>query len=147
MNKTDVLPNPNVSEWDDRIVVFWCHGGGFGAGTAMSFATAHCEIISLFSKNLDTADQLDKQKQLLYFSLEYPLAPEFKHPHQLQSAISAYFWLVQNVGVKNIVIGGDSAGANLVLSLHRELGKEKVGNEDLVMPKSMVIISPWLVPG
>jgi acetyl esterase/lipase len=83
-------------------------------------------------------------KSLIYFSLEYPLAPQAKYPEIMHSALAAYFWLVQQVGVKNIVIGGDSGGANLVLSLHKQLLLEKRNNLSIVMPKSLVLISPWL---
>ncbi len=51
---------------------------------------------------------------------------------------------MQNVGVKNIVIGGDSAGGNMILSLHRRLLIEAEANPSLVMPKSIVMVSPWL---
>jgi acetyl esterase/lipase len=136
--KGDVLPDNGASEWSDRTVVFWAHGGGFGSGCALTFASGHCEVIALHS-------HLDPSKgSLLYFSLEYPLSPEAKFPQQLASAISAYYWLVQIVGVKNIVIGGDSAGANLILSLHRQLLQDAVSNPRLILPKSIITISPWL---
>ena len=73
------------------------------------FGSGHCQVINLYN-NLDVAG-----KPLLYFSLEYPLAPgnsvfvilttmtDAKYPAILDSAISAYYWLVQNVGIKNIV--------------------------------------------
>ncbi len=65
----DVLPEVGSSEWQNRVVCFWCHGGGFGAGEALSFASGHCEVINLYNR-LDSSG-----RSLLYFSLEYPLAP------------------------------------------------------------------------
>ena len=138
LSKGDILPDNGSSEWKDRMVVFWAHGGGFGSGCSISFASAHCEVINLFG-NFDPT-----RKPLLYFSLEYPLSPEAKFPDQLAAAISAYYWLEQIVGVKNIVIGGDSAGGTLILSLYRQLLQDSVTNVHLTLPKSLIIISPWL---
>lgn len=138
LQKGDVLPDNGSSEWRERTVVFWAHGGGFGSGCSISFASAHCEVIELYH-NLDPG-----KKQLLYFSLEYPLSPESKFPDQLASSISAYYWLVQIVGVNNIIIGGDSAGGNLILSLHKQLLLDSAENTRLILPKSIISISPWL---
>lgn len=104
----------------------------------MTFATAHCEVITQFNK-LDTS-----KKPLVYFSLNYPLAPEARYPQQLDEALSAYYWLIHQVGVKNIVLGGDSAGGSLILSLHQLLLRLKMCDDAIIMPKSIALISPWL---
>ncbi|KAI8900622.1 Alpha/Beta hydrolase protein [Globomyces pollinis-pini] len=82
--------------------------------------------------------------QLLFFCADYPLAPEQKHPVQVESILSAYRWLVDHVGVRNIVLGGDSAGANLQILLHKQLIRDQTANPLLILPKSMVLVSPWL---
>ena len=111
---------------------------GFGTGSALTFGTGHCEIVNIYNHMEPSG------KSLIYFSLEYPLAPKAKYPEILDSALAAYFWLIQQVGVKNVVIGGDSGGANLVLSLHKQLLVEMRNNLQFIMPKSLVLISPWL---
>jgi acetyl esterase/lipase len=78
--------------------------GGFGAGSSVTHASGHIEVMDQFKK------LSSDRKPLIYFSLQYPLAPEAKYPKQLDSALSAYYWLVHHVGVKNIVLGGDSGG-------------------------------------
>lgn len=138
VSRGDVLPDVGSLEWDQRVVVFWIHGGGFGTGESISFASAHCEVMNLYNK-LDSSG-----KPLVYFSLEYPLAPEATYSEQLHSAIAAYYWLIQTVGVKNVVIGGDSAGANLTLALHKQLLREQESNLQLILPNSVIMISPWL---
>ncbi|KAJ2999765.1 hypothetical protein HDV02_001788 [Globomyces sp. JEL0801] len=69
---------------------------------------------------------------------------EQKHPVQVESILSAYRWLVDHVGVRNIVLGGDSAGANLQILLHKQLIRDQTANPLLILPKSMVLVSPWL---
>ena len=69
VQKGDVLPDAGSTEWSERLVVFWLHGGGFGSGNALTFASAHAKVINLYK-------QFDPNgKSLLYFSLNYPLAP------------------------------------------------------------------------
>ena len=135
---TDIIPDVGSDDWNNRIVCFWIHGGGFSFGSPLSLGTGHCQVISQFNR------LTDNKQPLVYFSLEYPLAPDQKYPNQLQAALSAYYWLVHQVGVKNIVLGGDSAGGNLALCVYSQLLKDKENNSDLVIPQSMALISPWL---
>jgi acetyl esterase/lipase len=138
VSKGDILPDVGSTEWQNRLVIFWAHGGGFGSGSAITFATGHCEVMSHFGS-------ISKSRSpLVYFSLEYPLAPHAKYPSQLDSAISAYYWLIQHVGVKNIALGGDSAGATLILTLYQQLLKQSRVDPTLILPKSLVMVSPWL---
>ena len=68
-------------------------------------------------------------------------------PAQLQDAITAYAYLLaQGVSAENIILSGDSCGANLVLALLRYIGSAaedgKAGG--LPMPKAALLWSPWL---
>ncbi|KAJ3273551.1 hypothetical protein HDV01_004318 [Terramyces sp. JEL0728] len=139
ISNKDILPSVSSEDWEERVVVFWAHGGGFGSGSAYSFITGHAQIMNQYNR-LKSANS----KPLLYFCSQYPLAPEVKYSQQLDSVYVAYLWLVQHVGVRNIIIGGDSAGANLMLSLHQMLVKQQSANPHLILPKSVIIISPWL---
>ncbi|EJP62091.1 lipase/esterase, putative [Beauveria bassiana ARSEF 2860] len=49
--------------------------------------------------------------------LEYSLAPEHRYPTQLAQAAAALRLLLQSHPISDIIIGGDSAGANLTLAL------------------------------
>lgn len=138
VSNNDIIPIIQSAEWEKRLVVFWAHGGGFGAGSAITHGAAHCEVMNQFKKLCNSG------LPPIYFSLQYPLAPEAKFPKQLNAAISAYFWLINHVGVKNIVLGGESGGGTLVLSLYNQLCKDKLENPSLILPKSIMMISPWL---
>jgi len=50
-------------------------------------------------------------------AVDYWLAPEYPFPAALEDCLTAYRWLLHNgISPKNIVIAGDSAGGNLVLT-------------------------------
>lgn len=49
--------------------------------------------------------------------LEYTLAPKSKYPGQLAQSVAAIKYLMKDRNPENIIIGGDSAGGNLALSI------------------------------
>ena len=58
-----------------------------------------------------------------FLGIDYGLSPAHKYPEQINECFQAYMWILKNakeelcLDLKNIIISGDSAGANLVLSL------------------------------
>ncbi len=86
----------------DRVILY-CHGGAF---IACSPAThRHCTA------------ELSLQSGVRIFALDYRLAPEHQFPAQIEDAVAAYRWLLQQgIAPHNIVIGGDSAGGGLTLA-------------------------------
>lgn len=75
------------------------------------------------------------------YLLNYRVAPEHRFPSALDDAIVLYKHLLKE-GYKadNIALIGDSAGGNLVLATALRLK-----DMELPLPKSMVLISPWLM--
>ena len=129
------LPNVQSELWRTTTVYFYCHGGGFGAGSSYTGLLAHRKVMkhhASFTEN-----------PIVTFAFNYPLAPEAKHPAQVEAALACYTWLVQHVGVSQIVLGGDSCGANIILGLYTELLKRN-RETALVLPKAMILICPWL---
>ena len=61
-------------------------------------------------------------------AVNYRLAPDSKYPSQLFEAYSSWRHL-RKLGYDSILIGGDSAGANLALTLWRYLAE--VAGEDV----------------
>lgn len=58
------------------------------------------------------------------FSIDYSLAPEAPYPRALEETIYAYCWMIQNLSLlgsngSRIILGGNSAGANLAVGLVR----------------------------
>jgi len=72
------------------------------------------------------------------FALDYRLSPEYRFPAQLEDALHAYQWLLdEGVDPADLVVAGDSAGGNLALALllrARELR--------LPLPSLAVALSP-----
>ncbi|UZJ55737.1 hypothetical protein CBS101457_005057 [Exobasidium rhododendri] len=73
-------------------------------------------------------------------SVNYRLAPGSKYPSQLFEAYSAWIHL-RKLGYSNILLGGDSAGANLALTLWRYL--HEVADTSSTVP-GLILHSPWI---
>ncbi len=105
-------------------VLFYIHGGGFISGSCNS----HRTHVAKFAINT-------QMKSLLF---DYRLAPEHPFPAGLEDCIEAYTWLLdQGYKNNNIVVGGESAGGTLTLSLLLAL-KEK----NIQYPTAAFSISP-----
>jgi epsilon-lactone hydrolase len=85
-------------------ILFYIHGGGFISGSCLT----HRMHVAKFALRCG-------MKSVLF---DYRLAPEFPFPAALEDCVKAYKWLLEQ-GHKpaDIIIGGESAGATLTLSL------------------------------
>ncbi|CAK4638442.1 hypothetical protein AeMF1_006639 [Aphanomyces euteiches] len=79
-------------------------------------------------------------KTLVALGLDYKLAPEAKFPSQLHEALAAYEYLTTRSS-KPILLLGNSAGGNLVLSLLLALKLPE--NKHLRSPAAAAVVSPW----
>jgi acetyl esterase/lipase len=69
---------------------------------------------------------------------DYRLAPEYPFPAALEDCKSAYKWLLKHgYTPENIIVGGESAGATLTLSLLLALK-----TDNIVLPKAAFLFSP-----
>lgn len=119
------------SEWMemplvDRARVFLLlHGGGYNAGSPRT----HRKM----------AAHLSRAAHARVLVPDYRLAPEHPFPAAVKDALRAYGWLLeQGFAEEQIIVGGDSAGGGLTLSLLlalREAGAK--------MPRAAVTMSPW----
>lgn len=114
-----IPPNPQKEK-----VLLYIHGGGFISGSCLT----HLMHVAKFANEC----------QLKSLVFDYRLAPEHPFPAALDDCISAYKWLL-NLGYdsKNIIIGGESAGATLTLSLLLALKDTGIN-----LPKAAFSISP-----
>lgn len=112
---------PKNSNWTATLLYF--HGGGYCVYPKVAYAGMLAEIA------LATKCRI--------FAVDYSLAPEHKFPLQLKQAVAAYEWILSECDRTRLVVGGDSAGGNLTLSLMlylRDLG--------LPLPALAIGISP-----
>ncbi|MCZ4618412.1 alpha/beta hydrolase [Rhodococcus qingshengii] len=87
---------------EDRVIVF-THGGGFVTGSRFS----HRKL----------AAHLAKLAGVHAMIVDYRLAPEHKHPAQLEDCMAVHKWLrTQGYKAEYTATVGDSAGANLAIS-------------------------------
>ena len=94
-------------------IAVYLHGGGWVAGSSKS----HRKLGMQFA-----------EAGYLTLNLDYRLAPEHPFPAGLEDAVFAVNWAHDNAkrydgDASKIVIGGDSAGANLAAATALEIGK------------------------
>ncbi|KIJ37772.1 hypothetical protein M422DRAFT_177429 [Sphaerobolus stellatus SS14] len=127
----------------DEKVVYSFHGGGY-----VSFSAHPSDPLSPIRQGI--IDHTPNLKRL--FSLEYRISKlnvkerrsVFPFPTALVDAIAGYNYLVNDLGYtpENIILEGDSAGANLALALTRYLIENPLPN--LPPPGGMVLNCPWV---
>ncbi len=125
-----VLANGVAAEWivpqndASEQVLLYFHGGGF--------------VFGLSSLHLQMAASLAKRSGLRVLMVDYRLAPDAPFPAALEDCLNAYQWLLaQGILAHNIVLGGDSAGGNLVLTLLL-----KLRDANLPLPAAAACLSP-----
>nr|POE56333.1 esterase [Quercus suber] len=126
-----VLPQDIFCKWirpehaSQKHAVLFMHGGAYSMGSPSS----HRKL----------AAHLAKACNALALMVDYRLAPEHKYPAALDDCLTAYQWLLNNgLEGKNVVMAGDSAGANLSVAI--SLAAIAKG---LPKPGAVVALSPW----
>jgi acetyl esterase len=106
-------------------VVVWLHGGGWYVGDIEAFDRVMRQIANLSGA--------------VCLSVDYRLAPEHRYPAAVQDARAAVEWATE-AGARHlgtdpgrVVVGGDSAGANLAIAAARH-ARERLGAQVLVYP-------------
>jgi acetyl esterase/lipase len=108
---------------DPGVTVLYSHGGGYSF-----YPKAYANFIALFTLKARSRT----------FALDYSLAPEHRFPVQLDEALHAYRWLLENgTSPDDLVIAGDSAGGNLTLAVLQAARDLK-----LPLPALAVVLSP-----
>jgi acetyl esterase/lipase len=120
INAEWIIPQKPVK---DKVLLY-IHGGGFISGSCLT----HRMHVAKFANEC----------QLKSLVFDYRLAPEYPFPAAIDDCILAYKWLL-NQGYKptNIIVGGESAGASLTLSLLLALKADSI-----MLPKAAFSISP-----
>jgi len=103
--------------------VLYFHGGGYSF-----YPQAYAGFIA----------QVTLAAKSRTLALDYRLTPEHRFPAQLDDALHAYRWLLENgTDPGNVVFIGDSAGGNLALSLLLHIRAE-----NLPLPALAIALSP-----
>jgi len=105
-------------------VIYYMHGGCYimrGVSIYEDFCYRFCDL----------------KDDIEVILLDYSLAPEYKYPTQLNEAYDVWNELTKTFKPEDIIVGGDSSGGHLSLSLIHKLKKEKN-----VAPRAGFFFSP-----
>jgi acetyl esterase/lipase len=106
--------------------ILYLHGGGYGLGSI----DTHRDLIARIARTCRASA----------LAVEYRLAPEHRFPAQLEDAVAAYLFLLQQgVDPRRLVVAGDSAGGGLTLAL-----LVKLRDSGYPLPAVAVCLSPWV---
>ena len=84
--------------------------------------------------------QVAARTQMQVLHLDYPLSPEHPYPEALDALFDVYCQLLdQGIQAKDIILSGDSCGANLALALALRIKKEL-----LPQVSGLILMSPFL---
>lgn len=84
-------------------VLLYLHGGGFVLG----LTSLHFEMVAYLAQKMG----------IRALMVDYRLAPEHPFPAGLDDCVTAYRWLLkQGISAHNLVVAGDSAGANFTIT-------------------------------
>ena len=120
-----------TAEWvvpevhDDRKIIFYIHGGGYGMGDLVSSRALIAPIANYCG--------------LKALSFEYRLAPEHHFPAPIEDCAEAYLYVLSlGYEPKSIVMLGDSAGGGLMFAFMQYMKQHRYP-----MPCCGVALSPW----
>jgi len=110
---------------DAAKVLLFFHGGGYCSGSIKS----HRRMVT----------EAGRAMGMRTLAIDYRRAPEHPFPAQHEDALTAWRFLRrQAIAAEHIVVGGDSAGGNLSLSLINRLRAAKER-----LPGCAWLVSPW----
>ncbi|KFA69853.1 hypothetical protein S40285_08427 [Stachybotrys chlorohalonatus IBT 40285] len=132
-------PQPPGKDITSKTVLLYLHGGAFVDGDGRD------DLCGFAAETLLERGGVDAM-----FSLQYRLSGWSRlspFPAALQDALTAYVFLVRKLKIqpRHIVLGGDSAGANLAIGLLRYI-KEFGPDLKISPPKYAALMSPWVAP-
>ena len=136
--KSNTIITQVKNEFKKNTILIAVHGGGFiGSSTFL-----HERYLRKWVKELD----------IPIFGINYSLAPKYKYPEGVNDVFQAYMWILNhakeelNMDIKHIILYGDSAGANIILSLNSLLivlkEYDKNISENIILPELLLPFYP-----
>ncbi|KKK12821.1 hypothetical protein ARAM_001173 [Aspergillus rambellii] len=121
-------------------ILIWYHGGGFALPANIGYFK--------FFRSVVVAQCTGNKHSLAIFALTYTLAPVATYPTQLRQAVEALRHVLVDQGRRpsRVLLGGDSAGGNLVGGVLSHLAHTHPAIEPLAVSTPLagaVLIAPW----
>jgi acetyl esterase/lipase len=118
------------------------HGGAFVVGTGRTADNGY--MMKKFLKHAGFTHALCPQYRLSKLPASKTSNP---FPAALQDSLTSYLYLINDLGLspKDIVLSGDSAGANLAIALLRYLS-DNGADLGIPNPSACILLSPWVNP-
>ena len=129
-NETSVIVYDNLNLKKKKPVLIYSHGGGFVIENNICY--------DLVCRNY-------AKEEFIVFNFNYRLAPKFKFPTAHLDVYNGIKWLLKNkkkfknADFNNIVLVGDSAGANIINGIYAKFINEKFK----INVKSILLINPF----
>jgi monoterpene epsilon-lactone hydrolase len=106
-------------------VVLYFHGGGFVMGSPQTHRSGTWRLARATGRRV--------------LAIVYRKEPEHAFPAWVDDGVLAFRWLLERgYAPKDVLVAGDSAGANLALSVTHRLRRE-----GQALPGGLVLFSPW----
>ena len=137
-SSSNIITTQINNEFKKNTIIVAVHGGGFiGSSTFL-----HERYLRKWVKEID----------LPIFGINYSLAPKYKYPEGVNDVFQAYMWILNhakkelNMDIKHIILYGDSAGANIILTLNSLLivlkEYDKHLGEKIILPELLLPFYP-----
>lgn len=121
-----IYNNQNIQ--NQRVIIYY-HGGGF--------------VLYDIDSHDYVCRRLSAMNDCVVVSVDYRLAPEFTFPSAHEDAFKVIEWVRENIDIyggnpSDLVVAGDSAGANLSACMAHKCKEEKIPL------KAQVLVYPWI---
>ena len=136
--KSNTINTQINNEFKKNTILIAIHGGGFIASSTL----IHERYLRKWLKEID----------IPIFGINYSLAPEYRYPEGVNDVFQAYMWILNhakeelNMDIKHIILYGDSAGGNIILSLNSLLivlkEYDKNLRDKIVLPDLLLLSYP-----
>lgn len=133
--------------------ILYLHGGGFSLGSVAFYAEALLRVLNKVAQ-IESSSGARGKKPARCLAVEYDLSPSCRFPDPLLQCLRSYAYLLEKeeLNPEDIVFAGDSAGANLAMSMLLVLNGQARSEKSLAerdwsllpLPHKALLISPWV---
>lgn len=124
MGRKIFIVTPKNRERTNTIILYF-HGGSY--------------VAEATSQHWDFIENIVNDTGSTVILPDYPLTPKYTYKDVFKMVVPLYKEIIDRIDTEYFIIMGDSAGGGLGLAL-----EERIGEEDLPMPRQTILISPWL---